>query len=847
MDGTQAEAKIEQLSEELVFAEPGDPKAMADLHTGFEELSRLSEEASLTEVQAAAKAIGQVIERIVLGEEEDPDASVEMIGRALSAVQSIVRDGRSAEDVDFPEELGLATGRSEEGAVDVARAGTRPAIPAHIDDAIFSEFLDRQGSVLDEMEGLVLGLEQESDEEKLGELRRLLHTLKGESALLGLGQIEHLCHVTEDVISDGWPSGTADALLEVKDWLGKTFGAYGGQGELPGPVEDLLSRLQAGEDAAAPTEAQDGSDAVVEEPEAEAPSTPSAQPLEGDASLLGEFVAEAREHLASADEHLLTVESQPRDEDALNAVFRAFHTIKGVAGFLALDEVQEVSHEAESLLDKARKGDLLLAGTAIDVTFETVDALKRLVVNVSEALSTGGLLGSDPSVPRLLARIKAAASGEAAAPEPDEPAPAATPAPDDDRAGAAPPSVSVRQAVVKVREAVKVDADRLDRLVDTIGELVIAESMVSQAIGLQNDGSTDLGRHLGQLDKITRELQEMGMGLRMVPIRPTFQKMARLVRDLGKKSGKPVQFVMSGEDTELDKTVVDRIGDPLVHMIRNAVDHGLEPSGQDREQSGKPAAGRVELRAFQKGGNIYIEIEDDGRGLDRDAILKKARDKGLLEDGEPLSDREVWNLIFQPGFSTAKTVTDVSGRGVGMDVVRRNIEALRGAVEISSQRGKGSVFTIRLPLTLAIIDGMVVRVGQDRYIIPTLSIVRSIRPKAEDLSTVLEQGEMLQIHGRLIPVFRLATLFEAPNAQESIAQALVVVVEDEGRQAGLVVDELLGQQQIVIKSLGEMLRGIPGVSGGAIMPDGRVGLILDVSGLVRLANSDAGKENVAAA
>ena len=248
--------------------------------------------------------------------------------------------------------------------------------------------------------------------------------------------------------------------------------------------------------------------------------------------------------------------------------------------------------------------------------------------------------------------------------------------------------------------------------------------------------------------------------------------------------------------------------------------------------------GRVELRAFHKGGSIYIEIDDDGRGLNREAILNKARERGFVQDGDSMSDREVFNLIFEPGFSTAKKVTDVSGRGVGLDVVRRNVEALRGQVEISSEVGKGSTFTLRLPLTLAIIDGMVVRVGRERYIIPILSIIRSIRPEAEELNTVLDKGELLDVKGELVPLFRLSRLFGIGGAEMEVTEALVVVVEDEGLQVGILIDELPGQQQIVIKTLGEAMRDIPGLSGGAIMPDGRVGLILDVGGLVRLAHSE---------
>ncbi len=368
--------------------------------------------------------------------------------------------------------------------------------------------------------------------------------------------------------------------------------------------------------------------------------------------------------------------------------------------------------------------------------------------------------------------------------------------------------------------------------------MVIAVSMVKQSVDTRNGKKQKLDRQMRQLDKITRELQGMGTSLRMVPIRSTFQKMARLVRDLAKKTGKRLEFIMSGEDTELDKAVVDKIGDPLVHMVRNAVDHGIEDRVEDRRKLNKPDEARVELRAYHRGGNICIEIEDDGKGLDRDAILAKSIERGIIRDGENLSDREIFNLIFEPGFSTAKKITEVSGRGVGMDVVKRNIEALRGQVDIRSEVGKGSVFTIRLPLTLAIIDGMIVRVGKERYIIPTLSIVQSLQPQQKDLSTVLKRGEMLSLQGRLIPMHRLGRLFNHKEAEEDPTKALVVVVENNEDFAGLVVDELLGQQQIVIKSIGEIFQDIPGISGGAILADGRVGLILDVSGLVRLAHEN---------
>jgi two-component system chemotaxis sensor kinase CheA len=307
---------------------------------------------------------------------------------------------------------------------------------------------------------------------------------------------------------------------------------------------------------------------------------------------------------------------------------------------------------------------------------------------------------------------------------------------------------------------------------------------------------------------------------------------------LAKKAGKQVEFTMTGEDTELDKSVVDKISDPLVHMIRNSVDHGLESSAEERAQAGKRATGQISLRAFHKGGSIHIEVEDDGRGLNKKAIMAKAKDRGLVHEGDVLNDHAIYNLIFEPGLSTAKTITDVSGRGVGMDVVKRNIESLRGQIEIASEEGKGTIFSIRLPLTMAIIDGMVVSVGAEKYIIPTLSIVTSIRPRRGQISTVVGRGEVLSLQGQLLPLFRLAHLFSIRQGVQNLSEGIIIVVEDDGRRAGFLVDSILGQQQTVIKSLGDAMQGITGIAGGAIMPDGNVGLILDVSGMMKLAKEE---------
>lgn len=805
MDIEGIRSKIEQLAEQLVLADVTDLPALAEVHTGLSAVGEWASGEAHPDLLAAAQAAATLVENVILSDTDNPAEALRVVGATVSVFQAMLRDGSLPARTAWPAGLGLAA--------------PEPIAPP--------------------------------------------------------------------------------------------------QGQSPAPAPAL---------------------------QAPAPSAPRV--LEGDQELLRDFVNEAMEHLDNADVHLLTLESDPRQDEALNAVFRAFHTIKGVAGFLALDQIQSLAHEAENLLDKARKNELLLTDAAMDITFDAVDMLKKLVGFVNNALG-GGILQTEAGLPTLVNEIKLVAQGQvdvrqdpaelppsvpgqklgdiltasgAAAPEavdaalaaqqqqsakqpfgevvkslamasPGVVAAALSVQQEDPSLGKTgeilvemdaltPPQVDAalqaqeasrvgpklgeilvksgaaaardvaqavrsqrmqQQAAAQNREPVKVDADRLDLIVDTIGELVIAESMVAQSIALAGNASTEFARYMTQLDKITRELQEMGMSLRMLPIRATFQKMARLVRDLAKKADKQVDFVTEGEDTELDKTVIDKIGDPLVHMVRNAVDHGLEASAEDRVRNGKTAAGRVTLRAYHKGGNIYVEVQDDGRGLNADAILRKARERGLIAEGDQLTEREIWNLVFLPGFSTAQKVTDVSGRGVGMDVVKKNIEALRGEVEISSVPGKGTKFIIRLPLTMAIIDGMVVRVGRQRYIIPTLSIVTSLRPAMDQVYTVVGQGETIKMQGRLLPLFRMERIFGIPDAARDLQKGIVVVVEADGRQTGVLVDEILGQQQTVIKSLGEMLQGTPGLSGAAIMPDGMVGLILDIGGLVKLA-----KENTAA-
>lgn len=380
-------------------------------------------------------------------------------------------------------------------------------------------------------------------------------------------------------------------------------------------------------------------------------------------------------------------------------------------------------------------------------------------------------------------------------------------------------------------ETVRVDRQRLDELINQIGELVIGASMVEQEI-VSIAGGRGL-ESMSALGKIVRDLQEMSLGLRMVPIAATFQKMNRVIRDVAKKVGKQINFVTSGDETELDKSVVDQISDPLVHMVRNAADHGIE-SPEDRIAAGKPAEGVVTLRAYQQGGNVYIELIDDGRGLNRKRIMAKAVERGLIPADANLSDAEICNLIFLPGFSTAAAVTDVSGRGVGMDVVRRNVEALQGSVSVKSEEGKGSTITVRLPLTLAILDGLLVRLSDEVFVIPLLSVIESISVSTNEIHRIVGVGEVISLRGEVVPLLRLHHALNIKANEHGDEQGLLVIVEDQGRRLALRVDDLIGQQQVVIKNLETNFRKVPGVSGATILGDGHVALILDIFGLSNL-------------
>lgn len=549
---------------------------------------------------------------------------------------------------------------------------------------------------------------------------------------------------------------------------------------------------------------------------------------EEDSVIYTEFVSETTEHIESIENGIMALEKDPANNDLLNSIFRHFHSVKGAAGFLGILDMNKVSHETENLLDMARKGQLLVDKPIVNLLLKSTDCQVRIMRHLDSRIKN--ILGKIPKeqiappfpIGPLIEEIRGAISGAKGRPV-SLLRPVAALA-EEEKAGVAPGKAAVAAAI-------KVSTEKLDILMELVGELVISHTLVVQDPILQNEINANILKNLTYMGKNTKSLQEQVLAVRMIPLRMMFQKMVRLVRDLSDKINKKIHFEISGEETEIDKTVIDQLNDPLVHLLRNSVDHGVE-TPEERTAKGKPETGNIFLKAFNQGGNVVIEIMDDGKGLNRERIKSKAVEKGLVKADRKLSDKEIFDLILLPGFSTAAKTTDISGRGVGMDVVVRNISKLNGKLEIQSEEEKGSKFTIRLPLTMAIIDGMIVQVGKERYVIPVVSIRESIKPSKKDITSVTKGEEVVNVRGGLVPLIRLNKLFGIPDSKTTPWEALIMIVETNGKQRGIMVDNLVGQQQVVIKNLGARLHGIRGISGGAILGDGKVGLILDVEGIV---------------
>lgn len=772
---------------------------------------------------------------------------------------------------------------------------------------IIQEFVTESRDMIDQLEPTIIELSQDCsnpDIETINSIFRLFHSMKGSAGFLEFDNIAHVTHAAENLL-DLVRSGDIELIPDhvqlliatcdfSKDALDKVDEEYVDTG-IKDDADTLANQLTQ---AIAVAKGEAPAEAATEEPPtevaaeeevaetpakketAETPAVDAAPEMMISGDMVERFVQEAEELLQKAEDDLLAWEKEPENEEVIHNLFRNIHSFKGNCGFFGYSELEKLSHQLENVLDQVKSGKPINSDKPADDLLPVVDALKdgvaRLAAGdapeVPELPELVDVLlhlieASEP--PQLLGEylveegVKSEAIDKAletqrkpvgellvdmgeATPEKVEkalekqaktqPQPAQKPAAG---APAAKPKAPARQDI-------RVDLTKLDSLINLIGELVIAENMLihnPDLRGLELENFTKAGQHMS---KLVRELQEMAMTIRMIPVAGLFRRMIRLVHDISNKAGKKVDLQLVGEETEIDKTVIETISDPLVHLLRNALDHGLE-TPDERVAAGKPEKGVLKLSARHEEGEVWVTVEEDGRGLPREKILEKAIKNGLIEgDGSELSDREVHHLIFAPGFSTAASITDISGRGVGMDVVKRNLEKIKGKIDIRSKEGQGTRFDLRIPLTLAIIDGMMVRVGASTCIVPTLSICEAFRPEEENITITPDGTELVKVREEFYPIVRLHEVLDKEPDSREVIDGILIVLEHSDRRAALFVDEILGQQQTVIKGLSNFIGNVTGISGCTILGDGEVSLILDVGSLVEMSEGQENNENLSA-
>jgi two-component system chemotaxis sensor kinase CheA len=703
-------------------------------------------------------------------------------------------------------------------------------------DQFHDAFFEESFEALETMEASLLKLNVGApDIELIGTIFRVAHSIKGGAGMFGFNDVASFTHTLETML-DELRSNKLNVTVHICDLMLKSVDVMRG----------MLRAVQhkTPVDAQAVADLQFDLELVVAQKGAAAPApTPAAQVMAAAAPIAaaGPDNAALPSPAQAAPGWLISVQPLAQMLIHGNDPLRIFADLAelGTLG-CSLREAPLPSLDALDPECCYLNWDLQLQSdcdrAAIEAVFDWVQGDCEWQIDP---------VGGPAAAPAAPVEVVAANPSVMAAAVPEPPAEIAAPP-----AAAAPPLAAVKSSAEAGKggadsSSIRVAIEKIDELMNSVGEIVITQSMLTQLSSrVHGDTADRLRTGLAQLERNVRELQESVMRVRMLPISSVFSRFPRLVRDLSQRLGKNIELKMTGEGTELDKTVLERIGDPLVHLVRNCIDHGIEMPDV-RAQAGKGAAGTVHLNAYHKGGSIIIEVMDDGKGLDRSRILAKARAKGLVGQNDPLSDEAINDLIFLAGFSTAEQTTDLSGRGVGMDVVRRNIKQLGGTVELRSEQGKGTRFTIALPLTLAIVDGQSVAVGTETYIVPLVTIVESLQLKPGSARTLVHRGEVFPFRGDYLPIIRLHEIFGIEARTDELHEGLIMVVEGDGRKVGLFVDDLLGQQQVVIKSMETNYGRIDGVSGATILGEGMVALILDIPGLIRVAAERLADRNAA--
>ncbi len=722
---------------------------------------------------------------------------------------------------------------------------------------IIQSFISEAYERLDDAE---IQLEKASCADNAGCLNsvfRLFHSVKGSAAYLGFERIKALTHEAESLLDyfikalSPVDPESMDDILKTIDCLRLSVGVVerdNSDEDASGLTKDRTIALARRIEGLKQGKAKAGESGPCN-------CITLSELITHD--MVDRFLSECVDLMDEAEVKALSMSrGDPGGAESINDLFRAIHTIKGNSGFFGYARLEKLCMEMENQLAKARQGEIPVNDALANMVLEGIDGIRNamkavVLVGADKACPEEGSSAATQTESRYrplgeilidLGTVKEeeikqaldiqerplgeilVESGVAAAADVDK-------ALEIQRATAG----SAERIVDDIqRKEIRVDTAKLDKLFELVGELITAESMVLNSPDLSGLKLDNFQKSFSGLNKISREIQETAMMIRMIPLEGLFHKMTRLIRDLSRKFDKPVEFRSSGQETEMDKNVIEQVSDPLVHILRNAIDHGLE-SPAKRSAAGKPPTGTIYLDAKYEGSEIWISVRDDGAGLDRERILMKAVERGLVKgDPSAVTDDEAWKLIFEPGFSTADVVTEVSGRGVGMDVVKKNLERIRGRVDIKTEKGKGTDFILKIPLTMAIIDGITLRSGQNHYSIPLGDILEFFKATPAQI-TVTEHGEeAVNLRGAILPLIKLGEVFSIPGAALDPAQGIIIVVQSAGRKACLLIDEVVGNQQIVVKSLSEYLGKVEGVSGCSILGDGTVSFIIDTGRLMSL-------------
>lgn len=752
-----------------------------------------------------AAEISEALEQTILLDETDFDDAA-LLSRVLEDFLALVKGGSEEGWSAFFSTLPSSPPAIAAPVPPVVVPPPAPAAELEVDVEVFHSFLTEAQEHLESIEERILTLESDPDPKIVNEIFRALHTIKGVSGFLNLSQIKKLSHELEYLL-DELRSRTrivdrslVDVLLLGCDTLGQLVNQLArkaaGFTVEKGTAKIVLEERNLDDVYLAIAKVRVTAEPELPPPPVQVTPAPEISDLLQSPELIAKFSQEALETLEIVEGCLLTMEKTRTTGDYLNEAFRSIHTLKGNAGFFGFEVLEALCMDMETLLDALRKGQRAVDTEAVETLLGAHDRLRTLVQNKAPA----------PVVPLVVEEassetVPVKADGEAFA-----------------------------KYTVKKKD-IRVDTEKLDTLFDLIGELITAEAMVIDNPDLRGIELDSFPRAAAYLSKITRELQAVTMSIRMIPLEGLFSKMNRLVRDLGRKFAKDIELDISGAETEMDRNIIEEISDPLVHIIRNAIDHGIEDDDTRRARGKKPG-GRIRLNARYEGNEIWITISDDGAGLNRDRILQVARSKGLIAD-EVLEDSQVWRLIFEPGFSTAKQISEISGRGVGMDVVKKNLEKLRGQVDIQTVQGQGTDFILKIPLTLAIIDGVTLRSGTTLYSIPIADVVEFQNYQPDRVTMTDPKHGVLRLRNEVIPVLPLTEIFATAHVGEvaSGAKRVSIIIKSQNRKMALVVDEIVGYKQIVLKALPESMAGLEGISGCTILGNGEVSLIIDVNAL----------------